>query len=370
VLLISPFVISAALFWPGILRWLWEGAYNGASDFDVFYSGAQLFGDGNYGALWDPDRLALELGRDDPFLWYAYPPLYASAWQPLIALSIDAAFVSWTVAGIVMVPLVVRLVADRWDLVAVLLGLASYPAVINFDLGQNAMLAALIVAAAVALVRSGHAAAGGAVFGLLVYKPQLAIGIGVWWLIDRRYRKAAAAALGVAGLIVAVSWALQPAAWSAYLDALSEVAGVRGQNLQVSLAGFFDLLFPDWGPARAFGFGMGIAALVGVGWWLRTEPPFEAALAAAVLVTFLAAPYLLVYDYLIGLGPAALLLRRHGVARLWPAAAVLSWSMLYTYVIRGVLADSIGIQLQVLPLAALLMLWSVVRLRSAQPSPA
>lgn len=364
VLLLSPFAIAAVLIWPDVLGSLFAGRYNDAADFQVFYDGARLFGEGRFTDLWTQERLADVLGRpEDRFLWFAYPPFYARSWLLLTGLGIDAAFVVWTIAGLAALAAAVRVAAGRWDLAAIALGLAWYPAAINFELGQNAAFGALIVAVSVGLVRSGRHIAGGALLGLLVYKPQLAIGLGVWWLLDRRFRPAGWSALASAGLVLATSLLVDATAWAAYREALSELAGQRGQILQVSLAGFADLALADWTLGRTVGTVAGAAVLAWFGWWVaRRQPSFELAAAAAIVVTVLSAPYLIVYDYLIAVGPAVILIRSRPLPGLMVPAVLVSWSVLYTYVVLAATVEAIGVAVQILPLATLTLFVGLLRL--------
>lgn len=369
VLLLTPMAIAALLVWPDIVASLVAGQYNGGADFDVFYSGAALFEQARFAELWDPDGFAASIGRDEPYLWYAYPPVYASAWRALTGLSIDAAWVTWTVAGMAAIPVAVRVVSGRWDLPVTLLVLTVYPAALNFQLGQNAALSALIIAVAAGLLRRGRPLWAGVVLGLLVYKPQLAIGIGLWWLLDERYRPAGLAALGTAGSIAGISWLIHPDAWTAYGTTAFEVAAVPTQILQVSLPGFFELALPGWDAARIAGLVVAVVVVAAFVWWIRRAPrSFETALAVAVMVTLLCAPYLIVYDYLIGLAPLALLLRERDLTPLWLAGAALSWAVLYTYVVRGVATDLIGVPIQILPLVLAGVLVHFVRQESSLPS--
>lgn len=361
-LLLTPFALSAILVLGGPLRSLLSGEFNGAADFYVFYSGAELFDSGRYAELWDLDALGGVIGRDDPNLWYAYAPFYARAWVPLTSLTIDQAWILWTIAGVASILTAVRVVAGRWTWWLTLLAIISLPGAANFQLGQNVAFAALLVAASFALVVNDRQVLGGIVLGLMAYKPQLAIGIGLWWLLDRRYRAAAWSALGTVAVIVGTSWVLDPSAWSAYRNLLPDLSRVRGQPLQVSLAGFVDLALPDWTVGRTAGVVIGLLVLGAFGWWVtRRERPSDIAFAAAIAVTLLAAPYVLIYDYLILLAPIVVLLRRRDLERMWVPAIVLSWTVFLTYLVRSRIDDWLGFQIQAAPIALGIVLLLLMR---------
>jgi hypothetical protein len=352
ILLLTPFALSGILVLLGPLRAMLTGDPDVAPDFHVFYAGADLFEQGRFGELWDQAAFAGVTGLDEPFLWYAYPPFYARASVPMTALTIEQASVLWTLAGAALLPLTIRVVAGRWDWWLSLLAFISLPAAANFQLGQNAAVAALIVGVSFALVAKGRHVPGGIVLGVLVFKPQLAIGVALWWLVDRRYRAAALSALATASLLVATSVALDPTAWRSYWSVLPDLANVRGQPIQVSIVGFMDLALPNWSPARAAGMVLAVVVLAVFGWWVaRGERSPDLAFSIAVAVTLLSAPYVIIYDYLILLAPIVVLLRSRDLDEVWLPGVVLSWSVLFTYVIRELADDWVGMQVQLAPVA-------------------
>src|SRR5438874_1926342 len=89
---------------------------------------------------------------------------------------------------------------------------AFYPSFAVVSFGQNTFLSfgafALVYAA---LVRDRRFAAGLAA-GLLLYKPQLLLGLGLWWLFDVRRYWPAVIGVAVTGAILAgLSWLALPA---------------------------------------------------------------------------------------------------------------------------------------------------------------
>jgi len=180
VLLLVPFAMSAILVLSNPVSHVAAGEYNGATDFDYFYSGAELFAQGRYEELYDPEVFPQLLDRTEPKLWYAYSPMYARAWGPLTRFSIDSAWVIWTLLSAVLIALAAALNAAKWRATAAILAIASFPAAMNLQLGQNAAVSAVLIGIAHAMIIRGRPIGAGLALGLM-FKPQLAIGVGLCW---------------------------------------------------------------------------------------------------------------------------------------------------------------------------------------------
>ena len=161
-------------------------------DFLAFYTGGTFVRTGEADKLYDLDavrafqhdlaqREGLELfpAAVGPF-WN--PPIYAWLFAPLSALPYRTAFWAWTILNLAclagasgLLALMLASAAPRWRNWALvpLLTLTSAPLIMALGHGQNTCLSLLILCGAVALWRGGRFLAGGAVAGLLFYKPQL-----------------------------------------------------------------------------------------------------------------------------------------------------------------------------------------------------
>ena len=187
---------------------------------------------------------------------------------------------------------------------------------LNFSLGQTGSFTLLFFALWHVAHRDSRVVAAGVLGGLLILKPPLAFGFGLLWLIQaRRYWKSLAVAglVGVAVSLPTLIGGLAP--WRSFASAISERAGTESNFSQQSgsVAEFLKLLLPGAsGPGTliTWGVGIGVAALL---MWLavqRFERDTELLSAAAVVVSVVASPHLLIYDSMILIIPAAVAYRR------------------------------------------------------------
>jgi hypothetical protein len=213
-----------------------------------------------------------------------------------------------------------------------LVALASYPVVELVGGGQDSALSLLIWVAGVGLAVRNRSAVAGLVFALGAFKPQLVVLVPLVFLARRQWRGLAAFGGGV-GLLAALSWALVGGAglrsWLAALGSpLYEQQVTIGQAWKmVSVPALaVDLASPvGHGAEPVVGYAV-TATLVGVfAWWLwRTRPDAVLAWTAALGVTVVASPHIVVYDAVLLIPCAVLLLDRLGkAAARWVAVTFL-----------------------------------------------
>jgi hypothetical protein len=151
--------------------------------------------------------------------------------------------------------------------------------------------------------------------GLLLFKPQLAIGLALVFIVQRRWRALAGAGVGSA-LWLAIALAVSPQAmvenarFSAYLFEVQK-PGMWGEH---SLFFFFFLLLSEAWPAAASIAGMLATAagcvLVAWMWWGKTWQPadrqWDWRMAASITLGVLISPHLYKYDLMLLLLPLAI----------------------------------------------------------------
>jgi hypothetical protein len=167
---------------------------------------------------------------------YAYPPYNLILTGPFSLPPYIPAYVIWTCAGLALLG---ALLARRLGLARAILLLGATPAVLfNAYAGQNGAFTAAMLAGGLALLTARPLLAG-ALLGLLVCKPQLAILIPIALIAGGRWRTlggAAAAALALVAASLAL-WGVGP--WSAYLH--NVFAGGGGSHVfGFSLSGGHD----------------------------------------------------------------------------------------------------------------------------------
>jgi alpha-1,2-mannosyltransferase len=239
-------------------------------------------------------------------------------------------------------------------------------------------LTALFLLALVGLVvalRRRQDVRAGLWLGVFAVKPQLALGLGLYLLLRRRFR-AAFTALAVAALFYAGSYAILPEATSRWLLHAPDLFAYLRQGG-----------YPTWGQYGAFGSAallldalsplvasvVGVAFSLGIAFALArlARLPFDAPgpLAAALTLALCLSPHLYFYDLGLLIVPFALLYsaglhRRPGVRGALALAFALCFagtflSMLEVQLTRAVLGHGFALQLGVL--AILLAAWAAAR---------
>lgn len=268
-------------------------------DFDAFYIAGQLVLQGRAAEAYDLAQMAAiqrQLAGTESFMPWTYPPPYDLFVASLPNLPRGTAFTVFGLATWGLFITTLMLLARRqtlWVLLAVL-----PPVYVTATIGQNAFLTAgLMGLAALGLLRARTWA--GLPLGLMIIKPHLAITLGLFTLLARRW-SALALATGVAlAACAAATLVLSPAIWSAFLGAVEQA----GQALAT---GFYPLfrMTSGYALAQTLGAPPAMASAVQAGFaltalaattlaTLRSTP--ARALATALFTAPLISPY--VYDY-------------------------------------------------------------------------
>jgi hypothetical protein len=259
---------------------------------------------------------------------FPYPPPFALMLAPFGLLPFGLGFVAWVVlTGAFYVWAARPWMQDR-------LALAQPSVLVNGFIGQNAFLTSGFFLAGLHLLKTRPLMAG-AVLGLLVIKPQLAIMLPVAMIAGRHWQVIAGGALSAFLLLLVGLVTLGSPSYAAFFQMLSTYTGFVAESRWPwrELASVYALL-------RYFGLAAGIAmsihvavAVVAAGlvWqsWRQDRPGKEAVLAAA---TLLGTPYLLTYDGVLLALPVAWLLLAGSRA---VAALIWGFSLLSVVAIAG-----------------------------------
>ena len=296
-------------------------------DFLSFWAAGRMIVDGAGAQIYDIEahRAVERTVTAGGLLPFPYPPPFALLLAPFGSLPFGVGFTAW----VALTGLFYVIAAQAW--MPVRLALAQPSVLVNGFIGQNAFLTSGLFLAGLHLLKTRPLLAG-AVLGLLVIKPQLAIMLPVAMIAGRHWHAVAGGALSASALLLIGFVALGGAAYAAFFEILSTYTGFVSDSRWNwrELASVYALL-------RYAGFADGVALSIHVGvaaiavamvwqWWRHDRPGKEAVLAAA---TMLAPPYLLTYDgVLLGLPVAWLLL--HGQR---PKTALLAWSLVFLTII-------------------------------------
>ncbi len=273
-------------------------------------------------ALFDP-RL--------PFHFWSYPPPNLFLVLPLGFTPYMAGLALWSVAGLVALGFALRAwTKDPWTWTLLMVAPA---AATNVGLGQNGAFTAALLIGGLSLIDRRPLLAG-ALLGLLIFKPQIAVLLPVAVLAGRRWKTMAAAAAAVVSVIALslLIFGLQP--WRGFFGPTLTMQGLMLRQGH----GPFQWMMPSaYMSARTFRlpmvqslavqapFTLLAAVLTAWAWW-RRDKPLELRAAILMMATFVASPQAFNYD-LIPAGAAALvLLRRDRLVFVGLPLAVLVWA--------------------------------------------
>jgi alpha-1,2-mannosyltransferase len=320
-----------------------------SADHIAFYSAARLIREGRQDRIYDHEFIARYQATLVWYDWktliaYRNPPFYALLYLPTAGLSFVASMVAWQVVGLACLVLAIRLLRPEQPRRALVWALCFYPVFSVVGFGQNTFLSLLVFAAVYRLAADGRLFAAGLAAGLLWYKPQLLIGLFIWWgLMPVRYARCWAGVLVTGAALAAVSWLALPEASRAFVDSLGANVGYRGENMwnKQSPRAFWALILPLERPTsenevNPVVLGLSAAcALAGVGAaaWVarRTGGAVGAMFPLAVFLSLWASPHALIYEWALLVAAAVVLWERFPDRRgAWLTLFAVTWLALNT----------------------------------------
>lgn len=265
-----------------------------------------------------------------PFHFWSYPPVALFLVTPLGWLPYIPALILWSVVGVLaLIPAARRFLPHRREVALLVLAPAT---AIDIALGQNGAITAALLIAGLALWPNKPQASG-ALLGLLIFKPQIALMLPVAVIAEGRWKTMAAAVAVAGGLLLLSVPVFGLDAWKAFFGQTLET-----QRLMLTQGvGPFQWMMPTvLMSCRLLGlstplamtaqavFTLGAVVLVWRGW--RGEGDHEAKAALLMAATFVASPQAFNYD-LIPASCAALVLWRRDRTALGQGLALLVWGL-------------------------------------------
>jgi alpha-1,2-mannosyltransferase len=337
------------------------------ADHMAFYTGARLSRDGPADKVYDyvfvtsyQNQLFYKDPSDpekDAWRWleaFRNPPFYAILYWPTCGWTYFWSAATWFVISMGLTFAGVWWTADRsvvWTMLWVLSFLPTYMA---FDYGQNTPISFAIFAATYALLRAERPFAAGLVAGLLLFKPQLLLGLGLWAVLDFRRKWPCALGVAVMGvMLVAGSWPLMPETWRGFLDTFKanrqfdsfDQFKMHNPLAMIRLLLPADEIAANWFPDRpaadvvaivreihnGFAIVCGVVATVVFVrlWWVRHRD-LHVMMGAVVFFTLWAGPHALIYEWQL-LALTGILWHREWGRRpnTWFVYYLVIWSVLY-----------------------------------------
>ena len=338
---------------------IWTRGYS--VDFVSFWAAGRMLLDGAGPAIYDieahrvVEQSAVGTVKLMPF---PYPPPFGLMVAPFGVPPYAIAFALWvaTTAALYL------LAAGRW--MPRLLALAHPSVLVNGFIGQAGFLTSALFMGGLALI-GRRPLLGGALLGLLVIKPQLAVLLPLALVAGRHWRAFGGAALSSTALLIAALPVVGLDGYAAFLKLASTFAGyvAAGRWPWDELASVYALL-SYFAVPRAIAIGVHLAMAVGTAalvWraWRGDYPGKVATLAAA---TLLIPPYLMTYDGMILALPIAFLLIE--ARRPQPAIAVWLLSLFPVGAVFGLYGAP-----NTLPMAALVALLAIERVNASTTRP-
>lgn len=285
------------------------------NDFAGVWTAGQLVREGQPQGpySWNTHRAAQERlrgGTDTEFYAWPYPPSYLAVAALLSLMPFGVAMIAWIAATFAGLVAVLARITGNWRGGIML---AAMPVtLLNAFAGQNGFLSATLLGAGL-LNLQARPWLGGAMIGLLTYKPHLGLVIPVALLATRAWRAIAGAALSATLFALVSLFLYGRGPWIEFFAQLGRVGSLVGAaDWSFKLQSIFGLL-------RTLGFGtsaslavhlfaaLAMTALLAHIWRRATHYDLKAASLAVACV--LASPYVFVYDLSLLLVAQAFLIR-------------------------------------------------------------
>ena len=291
-----------------------------ASDFVSFWAAGRLALEGKASLAYDiaaHHTAEQAVGHVGGLLPFPYPPPFLAIVAFFALLPFGPSFFLWVLGTSAFYVWAARRVAQ------VPYALAVPAAYINLLIGQNGFLMSGIFITGLTLVEA-NPWLGGAILGLMVLKPQLALLLPVAMLAGREWRVIGAATLSASALLLLGLILFGGSTYRAFFEILPHyVQFMRDSRLPWSeLASPFALArFAGLPEATALSIHSLIAlvavALTARAWWLRTEERVPILATSTMLIP----PYFLTYDALLLIVPLGWMIAR----RRHPFAIAVTW---------------------------------------------
>jgi hypothetical protein len=310
----------------------------------TFYSAAKLVREGRAEKMYDYDFLGRYQGECLGWDWgmllgYRNPPFYALLYLPTTGLSFIGSMLVWNAVGLGMLVLAIRWLNPERPWRVLMWSLTFYPVFAVVSFGQNSLLSLGVFAAVYRLAatrspRSKYFLAG-MVAGLLWFKPQLLLGLFLWWgFAPRKYLACWIGVTVTGAILAAISWIALPDASQAFVESLQAnlgYGGEKGWNKQSPRA-FWSLLLPEASSTTIWLLTAAVVLpMIALAWRVskRSEASVAVMFPVAVFLTLWVSPHSLIYEWAILIPAAVVLWERFPEKRnLWLMVFVAAWVVL------------------------------------------
>lgn len=330
------------------------------TDYIQFYASGATILHGNDKYLYDfayQSQLEQAVAGPELTSFHAFitPPFLAWLFVPFSVVPYIPSFVIWSLLGLCFLFASFKLLSAEQPTKSFFWSLTWFPIFASISFGQNSLLTVFLFSFTYYLWRKDKLLAAGLASSLLLFKPQMLLGIGILWLFEFRKNWKTLLGLFIGGVTLAgLSFWLMPGASRAYLELAREFLPrlISSEQFPIwhlhSLRGFWLLLLPGHvSLAEGISLILSIAGIVAFFYfWRRNRKLPDTLFATAICLTIWISPHAMIYDWSILLIPAVLLWQTHPEMRnLWKPLFASIWIATF---ISGPLTY---IQLKFIPIA-------------------
>ena len=282
-------------------------------DFDAFHLASVMMAEGNLTAAYDiatfTERQSVLAGFNGTQLLWSYPPTFDLVIAPLGLLPAWLAYALFMSATLALFIWVIRRLDAQAFQITIILFLPLVTLIIRG--GQNSLLMASLMGLT-CLLALQKSRLSGVPLGLMAIKPHLAIGFGIWSLINRRWLLAFTSLVTVATFCALSYLVLGAEAWTAFIDGVSATGDAFQNNtftiFRMSSVYAFGLSIGlDHGTALLLHGGVILSALLALLRLMQMGLSTRDSLGAGVFFSALLSPYNYDYDLAILTVAASLL---------------------------------------------------------------
>ncbi|RFB75486.1 glycosyltransferase family 87 protein [Methylovirgula sp. 4M-Z18] len=284
----------------------------GPADFDDFHLVGQAVWRGDIMQAYDPVWMAKAQKAawdKDIHLPWTYPPIFDLVVAVLALVPVSFAYTIFMSSTFAAYLIVLKKIAKEnlfWVLVLIC------PAIsIMIGAGQNGFLTGALVGLACLGLKSNRSWAG-VPLGIMVIKPHLAIGIGLYAIVSRRWKVIFIAATTIILLSLVSTLLMGPSIWMAFIASVGEARNglARGDYPFFRMVSIYAALFTFGVPvtiAALVQLVVACCAIVGV-WFASRRFQLNVALGLAAISSAAISPYIYDYDLpVFGIGLALLM---------------------------------------------------------------
>jgi len=316
---------------------------------------------------------------------YISPPYVAAFFSIFTFLPLPWAFILWNVLTILFTLLAVHYLVKllpeslqsnlNYKQILIIV-LSFFPFIEGFQAGQNHALTLLLVTCILTFTLSERWFLAGSMAGLMIYKPQIVLGLLIIWIVWRKYKALAAFA------IIAILWAgfifisKGIAPYLSYLSVsrdfifLPYIQGFPGYLL-LTLYGLLATLFPIESLSAIYTISLIFSGILAVAMaWLAyksRDMPILArtpVIVLACLFPIVATPYALLHDLVI-LIPGFILWARYENSRYLLYTAIVIYLGSFFLTLLASLTHIALMSLLTLGLVAAILLWIYTKRKAA-----